>query len=198
MKNVTTMMVVATATAAVTLVVAWPRATSAREVTILDRQGEWDEDGSKFGDIVVHANLVPDATGWVLVRKLENKGDAREKCTVAERLLRTETMPDARVEPSPTVLFERTQTFELGPHEKRAIGIRLSDEVSAEMTASARQRAKIENARSLAITTGNFEDRNALEATYMRFDVDYLKPLSPGDTAAREENGVDHPARMPL
>jgi hypothetical protein len=106
-------------------------------------------------------------------------------------------MPDARVEPSPIVVLERTQTFELAPHEKRAIGIRLSDDVSAEITASWRRRAQIEDARTRAITTGNFEDRRALEATYMRFDVDYLKPLAPGDTAAHEDNGARHPARMP-
>jgi hypothetical protein len=191
------MVVVAAATAVVTLVVAWPRATSAREVTLADRQGEWDEDGVKFGNILVRAELVPDATGWVLVRKLENRGDSRESCTVDERLLRTETMRDARVEPSPTVVFERTQKFELGPHEKRAIGVRLSDERSAEISAAMRRRRVIDDAYDHAIATGNFENRNALEATYMRFDVDYVKPLAPGDTAANESNGVEHPARMP-
>jgi hypothetical protein len=192
------MMAVVGATALVTLVGFWPRTTSAREVALADRMGEWDEDGVKFGDIVVRGELAPDATGWVLVRKLENKSDARARCTVEERLLRTETMPDARVEPSATVVFERTQTFELGPHEKRAIGIRISAEISAKITEAARRRGMIEDARAHAITTGDFDDREKLEATYMRYDVDYLKPLAPGDTAAIENNGVDHPARMPI
>lgn len=190
-------MVVAAATAVVTLVIAWPRPTSAREVSLSDRQGDWDEDGAKFGNIVVRAELVPDATGWVVVRKLENRGDARESCTVAERLLRTETMRNARVEPSPVVVFERTQRFELGPYEKRAIGVRLSDEQSAEISAALRRRMEIDAVFDHAIATGNFENRKAIEATYMRFDVDYVKPLAPGDTAAKEDNGVEHPARMP-
>lgn len=192
------MALVAVATAVVTLVIAWPAASSAREVSMSDRQGEWDENGVKFGNILVRAELVADATGWVLVRKLENQGDGRESCTVQERLLRTETMRDARVEPSPSVVFERTQKFELGPHEKRSIGVRLSEATSAEISAAMRRRKVIDDAYDRAIATGDFEDRKALEATYMRFDVDYIKPLAAGDTAAKEDNGVEHPARMPF
>ena len=191
------MVVVAAATAVVTLVIAWPRQTSARQVSLADRQGEWDENGAKFGNIVVRADLVADATGWVIVRKLENQGDARESCTVQERLLRTETMRSARVEPSPSVVFEETQRFELGPHEKRAIGVRAPEAISAEISAAMRRRIEVEAAYDRAVATNDFHDRKALEGTYMRFDVDYVKPLAPGDTAAKEDNGIEHPARMP-
>ncbi len=191
---------VSVGTVAVILVALWPRQTSAQEVSEYDRQGEWDDDGMKFGDIVVRGALVADGTvpgGWVLVRHLENKSDAPSKCTVEERVTRTETMPDARVEPMGVTVVLRTQTFELGPHQKRAIGVPLAEPLGKEITANAIAASRIQNARARAFETGKY---NALSDSeiYMRFGVDYLKPLKPGQTAAPiEDNGVTHPARMP-
>lgn len=198
MKDRIATVLVTVTTAVVSLALTWPRETSAREVSMSERQGEWDDDGARFGDVVVKGDLVADERGWVLVRKLENKGEARAKCTVEERLLRTETMLDARIEPAPFVVINRTQTFELAPHEKRAIGIPLPAAVSAEISAAVARGAAIQLARDHAIASQDFHNRAVFEQTYMRYDVGYIKPLATGDTPADEGTGAEHPAVMPF
>ncbi|MBL8607573.1 MAG: hypothetical protein JNL38_09645, partial [Myxococcales bacterium] len=64
-----------------------PRTTEAEEIADYERSGEYDEDGQRFGDLVVSGKLTPDAKapgGWVLVRTLENKGDAPVECALEE------------------------------------------------------------------------------------------------------------------
>ena len=200
MNKLTTVVTIAVATMSVMLLATWPKNTNAQEVAEWERMGEWDENGSRFGNIVVRGELAADANvagGWVIVRTFENKGDLAEKCTVEERLLRTETMPDARVEPAPFALIDRTQTFDLGPHQKRSIGIPLPAPIGEEIARNAQRRDAIESARARAMDGNHMNALAIADAqTYMRFHVDYVKPLPPGATAAPTENGVFHPVRM--
>jgi hypothetical protein len=193
---------VAVVTAAVTLIGVWPKQTCAQEVAEWERQGEFDDDGARFGDIVVKGELVADGTvagGWVLVRTLVNKSDKSAKCTVEERVTRIETVLDARVEPPGFTVVLRTQTFELGPHEKRAIGVPLAEALGSEITANLKTRASIQAVRVHAMETGEFTAAAGKLArqTFMRFSVDYLKPLPPGASAAPPANlGVTRPQGM--
>lgn len=188
-------------TAAALLAVAWPRTTHAEEIPDFERVGEYDGEGMKFGNIVVRGQLVPAASvpgGWTLVRELENQSDAPEKCVLEERVLRTETMPGARVEPAPTAMVLRNQPIALGPHEKRRIGVALPKAVGEQITAGLARKAWIEQARGRALAAERY-DAPVLEATYMAFHVEYLTPLPPGATAQRPvDNGITRPAAMPM
>lgn len=179
--------------------VSWPRTTYAEEIPDVDRMGEYEEEGMKFGNIVVNGELVAEAStpgGWSLVRTFENTSDAPEKCVIEESVLRTETMPDARVAPPPTAVVLRNQTVALGPHEKKKIGVRLPKEVGEQITAGLRRRAWIESARNRAYAAERY-DGPEMTATYMTFHVQYLTALPPGATAQRPvDNGIRRPARL--
>ena len=188
-------------TAALILVVAFPRTTFAEEIPDSDRMGEYEEEGMKFGNVLVHGQLVADGSvpgGWTLVRTFENQSDQAEKCVLEERVLRTETMPGARVTPPPVAVVQRNQTIALGPHEKRKLGIVLPAAVGAQITAARKRQAWVERARDRAMTAERY-DAPELRATYMIFDVEYLTALPPGATAERrQDNGVTRPETMPL
>ncbi len=187
--------------AASTLLVFWSPPTHAEVVEEAERGGEYDEDGSKFGNIVVKGELVADGSvpgGWVLVRTLENKGDDPEKCAVEERLLRTETMDGARVTPSPVAVVQRTQPIALAAHEKRSIGVRLPEEVGKQISAGLATQAWIHQAEARAAELEQW-DKTHLDVTYMSFHVEYLRPLRPGETAAPPfRSTVTRPERMPM
>ena len=187
-------------TAGIALVLLFPRPTHADVLEDWERQGEYDEDGIKFGNILIKGELVATANapgGWALVRTFENKSDEAESCTVEERVLRTETMPEARVTPPPTAVILRTQTVKLAAHEKRSIGIFLPRALGEQITAGLQARSSIERQRERAVAAERWGDLE-LERTYMTFHVEYLKPLPPGATAAVAPNlGVTRPARMP-
>jgi hypothetical protein len=187
--------------AASTLLVFWSRPTHAEVIEESERQGEYDEDGMKFGNVVVKGELVADGSvpgGWVLVRTLENKGDETEKCAVEERVLRTETMDGARVTPTPVAVVLRNQPIALGPHEKRTIGVRLPEEVGKQITTGLATQAWIQRAEARAAELEQW-DKAHLDVTYMAFHVEYLKPLRPGETAAPPfPSGVMRPGRMPM
>lgn len=184
---------------AVALVTFHPRTTEAEEITDAERSGEIDEDGQRFGDVVVSAKLVADPKapgGWVLVRTYQNKGDAPCVATLEERVLQTRTMEGSRVDPPPTAVMVRTQRFALAPHEKRAIGVYLPASVAAEIGAAEKRRAAVQAAIAREYTSAS--PRAAVfEQTYATYHVDYLTPLPPGATAAKVEGGVTAPARMP-
>jgi hypothetical protein len=184
---------------ATTLTLLWPRPTFAEAIPDEERVGEYEEDGMRFGNIVVRGELVASATapgGWVLVRTLENKGDAPERCVVEERVLRTEDMLDARVTPSPTAVVLRNQPIALGPHEKRALGVALPREVGEQITAGQKTKAALDRARERAMAAEKW-DGVILDRTFMSFHVEYRKPLPPGATAAPPvDNGVRRPERM--
>ena len=195
MRTLGTTLLVAGGTVAAVLVLAWPRTTFAEELPDSDRMGEYEEEGMKFGNIVVKGELVADGTagGWSLERTFENQSDAPEKCVVEERVLRTETMPGARVTPASVAVVQRNQTIALGPHEKRTVGVRLSASIGAEITAGLRKKAWIEQAQQRAIAAEHY-DAPAMRATYMTFDVEYLSALPAGATAERHhDNGVLRP-----
>jgi hypothetical protein len=195
MRTVATTLMFAGSTAAAVLVVAWPRTTLAEEIPDSDRMGDYEDEGMKFGNIVLKGELVADGTpsGWSLVRTFENQSDAPEKCVIEERVLRTETMPGARVTPAAVAVVQRNQTIALGPHEKRKIGVRLSESIGAEITAGLKRKAWIEQAQQRAIAAEHY-DAPAMRATYMTFDVEYLSALPAGATAERHhDNGVLRP-----
>jgi hypothetical protein len=185
--------------AASTLLVLWPRPTHAEVIDDADREGEHEEDGVKFGNIVVRGELVADGSvpgGWVLVRTLENKGDEPEKCAVEERVLRTQGMLDARVAPPPTAVILRNQPIALGPHEKRTVGVILPRAIGEQITAGLQTKASVERARERAYAAEQWDKVN-LDRIYMTFHVEYLKPLPPGAKAAPPiDNGITRPERM--
>lgn len=172
------------------------RATQALEVTESERQGEWDEAGSKFGEVVIKGELVADAQGWVLVRTVENRGDEPVRFDVEERVLRTETMLYARVNPPAEAVVDWHHTLRLAAHEKRRLGVRLSEALAREMTGNAKEQARLTSLQAHAIETGEYGQMLS-DATFYVYDVDYLKPLPLGATAAkREDYGVTRPMRL--
>lgn len=198
-----TMTFFAFGTLVASLTVLWPRTTHAdlTEIPDSERQGDYDEDGMMFGNIVVKGQLVADAKapgGWALVRTYENKGDTAETCTLEERVLRTETMPDARVNPRSIAVIVRTQKIALGPHEKRSVGVYLPPAIGAQMTQGHKTKANIEQQRDALIAAEKY-DLIQYGRTYTSFDVEYLKPLLPGTKAeVPVDNGVFPPAAMPV
>ena len=199
-RSLATVALFSAAALALTLSTLWPRATFAEEVADWERHGEWDEDGEKFGNIVVRGDLVADATvpgGWVLVRTIENKGDEAESCQIEERVLRTETMPGARVEPPPYAVLLRGVSISLGAHEKRSLGIPLAASIGAQITSNLQARAAIEKGQARAIELERYRDP-VFQRTYMSFRIEYLKPLPPGATVAKPEQGVTRPMGMPM
>lgn len=188
--------ILAVGTAAVVLTLALPRTTHADPIADGDRQGEWEEEGMRFGDVVVQGKLVADGSvpgGWTLVRTLENKSDQPASCVVEERVMATETMLDARVGPSGRAALLRNQTIKLGPHEKRSIGVRLPESLGAKITAGHRTRAMAMQAQGRMLESG--EPDPLAHRTFMAFDVEYLTPLPPGATAAPPvDNGFARPA----
>jgi hypothetical protein len=176
------------------LVVIWPVPTSADEVTDQERAGEWAEDGMKFGEIVVRGDLVADAKvpgGWALVRTITNTSDAPQTATVEERIMRSESMVDARVDGTPVLASVTTRTFKLAPHEKKSLGISLPADLGREIGAGVTRRIAAEHAR------GEPGMQAVYDRTYQVFFVQYLRPLAPGETAPPPVVLAEHPARMP-
>ncbi len=201
-KNLTKTLMLASGTAAAILVATFPRTTFAEEIPDSDRMGEYtdEEMGMRFGNIVVKGELVAAGSvpgGWTLVRTFENQSDQPEKCVIEERVLRTETMPGARVTPPPVAVVQRNQTVALGPHEKRKIGIILPAAVGAQITAARNRQVWVEGARERAEAAQRY-DAPEMRATYMTFDVEYLTALPPGATAERRDSGVTRPEAMPM
>jgi hypothetical protein len=184
--------------AAVVLTMALPRTTHAEPIADIDRQGEWAEEGMKFGNILVRGELVADGSapgGWALLRTLENQSDAPESCVLEERVTRTETMMGARVTPPATAVLLRNQPIALAPHEKKSIGVRLPPSLGAQITAAHRTRALIERAYARTVESGKVDP--FAERTFMTFEVAYFTPLPAGATAAPpEDNGVRRPQAL--
>jgi hypothetical protein len=195
-RDLVKMAVLAAGAMAVGLTIALPRTTHADPIADSERQGEWEEEGMRFGDIVVQGKLVADGSvpgGWTLVRTLENKSDERASCIVEERVMGTETMLDARVGPSARAVLLRNQKIVLGPREKRTMGVRLPESLGAKITAGHRARAMAEQARARVIDSGKPD--SVASRTFTAFDVEYLTPLPAGATAAAPaDNGFSRPA----
>jgi hypothetical protein len=157
--------------AAVGLISLWSPPTQAIEVADYERAGEWDEDGQRFGNIIVKGELVPTANGYTLLRTFENKSDEAESCDLEERVLRTESSAGSRSSPAPVAVIQRRQRVALKPHETKKVGVYL---------APALERQVAENANLPQMLLA----RNDYSTTYYTFAVDYLRPLQPGETAA--------------
>jgi hypothetical protein len=177
----------AVGTAAIALALLAPRATHADEEEIPDweRQGDYEQNGTRFGEVVVKGELVPAANapgGWTLVRTLENTSDEPQNCTVEERILRMETTPYARSGSMAEAVVLRNQPIALKPHEKRTIGITLPPKIGEQITAGLKKKAWIDSAYQRAVANEKYDDK-IMAASYNHFSVEYLKPLPPGKKA---------------
>jgi hypothetical protein len=178
----------------VALVVLFPKTTEAEAVEDAARMGEWEDEGQRFGSILVHGELVASANapgGWTLVRTYENKSDQAAECTLEERIESTESMNGARVTPPAVTVLARTQTLKLGPNEKKSIGTYIPAALGVAMT-----KAKTTQAwASAQLAAGRYDN----EVSYAVYDVQYLRPLAPGETAAvhHDELAPLRPARLP-
>jgi hypothetical protein len=189
----------AAGTLTVGLVLSLPRTTHAEEIADSDRRGDYEEEGMKFGDVVVRGKLVPAAGapgGWTLLRTIENQSDEPATCVLEERVMRQETMVNARVGPPARAVLLRNQTFSLGPREKRSVGVHLPASLASQIAMAHRERAMIERAHEQLVMTGH--PNKLAQRTFMTFDVEYLTPLPPGATAeVPVDNGV-RPASMAM
>jgi hypothetical protein len=182
MKHLATPVLLATGTAVVTLTLLWPRPTHADDIADWERQGEYEEDGMRFGDIVVKGALVPDRAvpgGWALVRTLENRSDEPQNCVVEERVMRTEGSYDGRVGSTPTAVLLRNQPIKLAARQKLSIGVALPQAMGEEITRTARDEARARRA---------MESPTRPTGGYANFHVEYLQPLPPGARAARSSS----------
>ncbi|MFO0736691.1 MAG: hypothetical protein U0270_12475 [Labilithrix sp.] len=182
----------------VALLLLFPRRTQAEAVEEYERRGEMDDDGQRFGAIVVRGELVPSANapgGWSLVRTYENRSDEAIEMALEEHVDRVETMAGARVEPPAVSVLARTQTLRLGPHEKRSIGTYLPEKLGREIAKARAVQAWV----SAQMVAGKSDG----DRTYDRYGVYYRRPLAPGETAAVREPDPDvyvekKPARAPV
>jgi hypothetical protein len=163
----------------VALCVLLPKTTHAEAVEDYERMGEGDDDGQRFGAIVVKGELVATANapgGWTLVRTFENKSDTPAEAALEERIETAESMYGARVASMPTVALSRTQKIRLAANEKKSIGTYLPEKLGQAMT-------KAHHAEAMGraqIMAGHYEN----PVSYQTFSVSYLRPLAPGETAA--------------
>ena len=177
-----------------------PRTTEAEEIADYERSGEYDEDGQRFGDLVVSGKLTPDAKapgGWVLVRTLENKGDAPVECALEERVQSTLTMHGSRVDPPPTTAQLQTLRLTLKPHEKRKVGVLLPSGLAVDIGKAVKQQASVEAAIARELTADSPRG-DVFQKTWRTYHVDYLTPLPPGATAAKPPSDAVMPAAMPM
>jgi hypothetical protein len=166
-------------TGLVALVVLLPKTTEAEVVEEYQRMGEADDDGQRFGAIVVKGELVASANapgGWTLLRTYQNKSDELAEVTVEERIDSIESMYGARVSEVPVVRLQRTQKLRLGANEKKAVGTYLPEKLGQSMTKAHRAEAFAK----AQMEAGHYENPIA----FTSYTVSYLRPLAPGETAA--------------
>lgn len=158
-----------------------PRALQAEEVSDEERHGEWDDDGERFGSIVVKGELVASPIapgGYTLLRTYENKGDERERVTVEERVLLQEGDRGARTGAPTEPVLVRTQVLDLAPHQKKSIGTYLPAALAEKMVAA--HKAQVAwDARAAAGFWGT--------GTMQMYSVDYLRPLAKGEVAMKRQ-----------
>jgi hypothetical protein len=101
----------AAVTAAAALSVCAPRTTFA-DGDDADRMGEYTDDGTKFGDIVVKGEIQKDAhskTGWMVLITAKNTADHPETMSLEMDMDRRFTVPEARVPSEQAMLYSQTQ-----------------------------------------------------------------------------------------
>jgi hypothetical protein len=184
--------------AVVAAILLLPRVTEAEAVEDYEREGEFEDDGQRFQSVVVNGSFVAAANapgGWTLVRTYENKSDEAAHIALEERVCEQWTMRNARVTPSPKTVLSRTQKVDLGPHEKKTIGVYLPESITTELTRTHKIKAGID----AQIAAGKYDMSSSV--TYNEFNVVYLRQLAPGETLAVHERNPDleniRPAAMP-
>ncbi|MBX3234307.1 MAG: hypothetical protein KIT84_21575 [Labilithrix sp.] len=180
-------------TALVAGILLLPRALQAEEVSDEERLGEYDEDGERFGSIVVKGELVASSSapgGWTLLRTYENKGEEKARVVVEERVTRTVSEMGTRVSPAPEAVLVRTQVLELAAHEKKSIGTYLPAGL-AEQVGAGRRREALLIAR---LENGGMWTPGEITTS---FAVDYLRPLAKGEVAARAQRRFNGPVAPP-
>jgi hypothetical protein len=133
--------------ATTTLAVAWPRVTLADPDD--DRMGEWTDDGTKFGDVLVKGELVHDTharSGWRMVITAENKGDAPASAVLESDLTRQMVNPQARVSPEAAKLWKNSERITLAAHAKTTV----TRDVPAWIAQQLDNTAKVDRAREKA------------------------------------------------
>ena len=169
---------------AVSLVVLYPRVTEAEEVSDEERYGDFEDDGNRFGDIVVKGELVAASGapgGWSLVRTAENTSDRAAEADVEERIIESDTMVASRVGGVSAPVLTRHQKIKLGPHEKKVVGTTFAKSIGEAMTVN----AKI--ARGVQQAYEN-QDENApamMPRPYKEYRAEYLRELRPGELATK-------------
>ena len=169
---------------AVSLVVLYPRVTEAEEVSENERYGEFEDDGNRFGDIVIKGELVAAngaPGGWSLVRTAENSSDHAAEANVEERIVANDTNTGSRVGGETTAVLTRHQKIKLGPHEKKVVGTTFAKALGEAMTVN----AKI--AQGIRIANEN-PDENApgpFRRPYKEYRTEYLRELRAGETAMK-------------
>lgn len=170
--------------AVVALIVLLPKTTEAEVVEDYERAGEYEEDGMRFGAIVVKGELLPSANapgGWSLVRTYENKSSEAAEITVEERVESTEQMYGARVSGTPTIVLQRTQKLRLAANEKKSIGTYLPEKLGQAIAKGHRDEAL---SRAVGMNATMRADGTMNLIAYNSYSVSYLRPLAPGETAA--------------
>lgn len=176
---------------AVSLVAFYPRVTIAEEVSDAERAGESDEDGERFGDIVIKGELVAAANapgGWSLVRTAENKGDAVAEADIEERIVRTDAAIASRTGGVPTTVVTRHQKIRLGPHEKKVVGTTFAKAIGEDMTRSAKIQQGIAAFYARAETDESAGGPPPMVAMHTYW-TEYLRALKPGEVAQRAPIG---------
>lgn len=174
---------------AVSLVTLYPRITIAEEVSDAERAGESDEDGERFGDIVIKGELVAAAGapgGWSLVRTAENKGDAIAEADLEERIVRTDAFIASRTGGAPTTVVTRHQKIRLGPHEKKVVGTTFARAIGEDMTRSAKIQQGMQAYYARGDSDGPAPPPMVAVHTYA---TEYLRALKPGEVAQRAPIG---------
>lgn len=173
---------------AVSLVALYPRVTIAEEVSDAERVGESDEDGQRFGDIVIKGELVAAANapgGYSLVRTAENKSDAVAEADVEERIVRTDAFTGSRTGGMPTTVVTRHQKIRLGPHEKKVVGTTFAKAIGEDMTRSAKLQ------QGMAAYYARLADDDSVPigpppmVAMHSYWTEYYRALKPGEVAQR-------------
>lgn len=163
-----------------------PRALQAEEVSAEERMGEWDDNGERFGGIVVRGELVASPIapgGYTLVRTYENTSEVRERQVVEERVLLQEGQRGARTGYVAEPALVRTQVLDLAPHQKKTIGTYLPVGLAEKMV----QAEKVRTAVDRRIEAGDY--MSTIGIVTRQYSVDYLRPLAKGEVAARPFRG---------
>jgi hypothetical protein len=147
MKNVTTVLAIASLTAAATLTAFWPKQTLADDDA--DALEEWSPDGTRLGHILVSGEIVKDPkskTGWVVEISAENQGTESETARLETDLTRVMANPMARAQPRPTTVWKQVESVTLAAGEKITKRYTVPAAFGAQLTATANADARMNKA----------------------------------------------------